>query len=129
MGRKKKRRVLIIDDEVTLTRLLQLNLEQTGAYEVRAENQGARALVTAREFHPDVILCDVVMPDMGGGEVAAQIHADAALQDTPVIFLTAVVSKEETTARGGVIGGHPYLAKPASLEEVVSCIEQHVKKK
>ena len=128
MGKKKKRRILIIDDEVTLTRLLQLNLERTGAYEVRVENWGARGVAAAHEFHPDLILCDVVMPDMEGGEVVAQLRADPSLQETPVVFLTAVVSKQEAEARGGVIGGHPYLAKPSSIEEVVRCIEQHVKK-
>ena len=127
MSKKKQRRILIIDDEVTFTRLLQLNLEQLGAYTVRVENQGTQALAAAREFHPDMIFCDVIMPEIGGGEVAAQIHADAALAQTPIVFLTAVVSKQEASARGGMIGGHPYLAKPATVEEVVHCIEQQIK--
>ena len=129
MSQARKRRILIIDDEAALARLLQLNLEQTGAYEVRTEERGAHGLAAARAFRPDLILCDLIMPDLGGGAVAAQIQADADLQETPVVFLTAVVSKQEAAAYGGVLDGHPCLAKPASLEEVVQCIERHVKKK
>ncbi|MBI4323241.1 MAG: response regulator [Candidatus Omnitrophica bacterium] len=121
-----KKRILIVDDEVGLTRLLKLNLEQTGAYEVRTENQGSRALAAAREFRPDLILCDVIMPDMEGSEVAAQLQADPSLAATPIVFLTAVVSREEVEAQGGLIGGRPFLAKPAPVEKIVACIEQHL---
>jgi CheY-like chemotaxis protein len=71
-----KKRILLIDDDPSFTRLLKLNLEETGAYEVRTENRGTAALTAAREFKPDLILLDVVMPDMGGGDVAFQIGAD-----------------------------------------------------
>ncbi len=121
-----KKRILIIDDEVGLTRLLKLNLEQTGAYEVRTENQGSRALAAAREFRPDLILCDVIMPDLEGSDVASQIKADPVLTATPLVFVTAVVSREEVEAQGGVIGGHPFLAKPVTVEKVVEYIEQHL---
>lgn len=121
-----KKRILIIDDETGLTRLLKLNLEQTGTYEVRTENQGSHALAAAREFRPDLILCDVIMPDMEGSDVAAQIQADPSLADTPLVFLTAVVSREEVEAQGGVIGGHPFLAKPVTVDKIVECIEQHL---
>ena len=124
MNKKQQRRILIIDDEVTFARLLQLNLEQLGGYAVRVENQGAQALAAARDFHPDMIFCDIIMPDIGGGAVADQIRADAALAQTPIVFLTAVVSKQEASERGGLIGGHPCLAKPATIEDVVRCIEQ-----
>ena len=121
-----KKRILIIDDEVTLTRLLALNLQQSGDYEVRTENRGRQGLAAARAFRPDVILLDVIMPDISGGDVAAQLQADPRLCDTPVIFLTAVVSQQEVQDRGGLIGGRPYLAKPASVEDIIACIEQHL---
>src|SRR2546423_5120830 len=57
-----KRRILVVDDETSITRLLKLNLEQTGSYEVREENLGARVLEAAREFKPDLVLLDVMMP-------------------------------------------------------------------
>lgn len=123
-----KKRILIIDDEASVTRLLKLNLEQTGAYEVREEHQGTRGLAAAREFQPDLILLDVTMPDLDGREVAAQIQADGRTKDTPIVFLTAVAAKKGAGARGGSMGGHPCLTKPVTIEDVISCIEQDLRK-
>ncbi|MBI4590734.1 MAG: response regulator [Candidatus Rokubacteria bacterium] len=117
-----KKRILLIDDEPSFTRMLRLNLERTGTYEVREENRGAQGLAAAREFKPDLILLDVIMPDADGGTVAAQIKADQSLKNTPVVFLTAVVTKKEE----GVIGGRPFIAKPVSANEVIGCIEKHL---
>lgn len=121
-----KKRILIIDDEVSFTRLLKLNLEQTGAYEVRAENKGKRGLDAARAFQPDLILLDVMMPDLDGGEVASQIRADEDVKHTTIVFLTAAASKKETAAGGGLIGGHPFIAKPVSVKGVIDCIEKYL---
>lgn len=121
-----KKRILIIDDEAGFTRLLKLNLEDTGDYEVRVENQPANAFEAAREFKPDLILLDVLMPGMDGGDVSARLQASSSTRSIPIVFLTAAVRKEEVGAHGGRIGGFPYLAKPADLPEVVSCIERHV---
>ena len=93
-----KKRILVVDDETSITRLLKLNLEQTGNYEVREENFGARVLEAAREFKPDLVLLDVMLPDMDGGDVAAGLKQDPALRKTPVVFLTAAVKKEELGA-------------------------------
>ena len=90
-----KKRILIIDDEAGLTRLLKLNLEQTGAYEVRTENRGLQGVAAAKAFRPDLILCDVIMPDLEGSDLAVQFKEDPALAATPFVFLTAVVSREE----------------------------------
>lgn len=121
-----KKRILLVDDEATITRTLKLYLEGTGAYEVRAENRGSAAVQAAREFQPDLILLDVAMPDMDGGEVAAQLRADDALKGTPIVFLTALVKKREVAASGGDIGGYPYIAKPLEPEKVVEVIENHI---
>ena len=121
-----KKRILLIDDEVGLTRLLKLNLEQTGQYEVWTENQGAKGIEAARDFRPDLILCDIIMPDLEGPEVAAKIQADPLLAKTPLVFMTAVVSREEVEARGGMIGGHPFIAKPVTVDKILECIGQHL---
>lgn len=120
-------RVLLIDDEAGLTRLLRLNLEQAGGYEVWTENQGRLAYEVARRVQPDIIFCDIIMPDMSGTEVAAQIKADPALAHVPLIFLTAAVSREEVEDRGGMIGGHAFIAKPVEVGHVIACIEKHVR--
>ncbi len=123
-----KKRILLIDDEPDATRLLKLNLEHTGAYEVREESRAEHALAAAREFKPDLILLDVMMPNIDGGEVVAQLKADEELRDTPVVFLTAVVSKEEAEQHKSMIGGQPFIAKPVSSEEVMESIEKYLRK-
>ena len=121
-----EKKILVVDDEPTITRLLKLNLEKTGAYIVREENLGAKAHPAAREFKPDIILLDVMMPDMDGGDVAAQIKADPLLKNIPIVFLTAAVKKDELTAHGGIIGGFPYIAKPLDVKGVLEIIERHL---
>src|SRR6185503_7898156 len=86
-----KKRVLVIDDEASFARMVKLNLEKTGEFEVRVENKANYAVSTAREFRPDLILLDVIMPAMDGGDVSNQIKRDRTLRDIPLIFLTATV--------------------------------------
>lgn len=118
----KKKKILLVDDERSFTRVLKLYLEKTGTYEVRDENRGEMALAAARQFKPDLILLDIVMPDMDGGEIASNIIADETLKNTPIVFLTAAVAKDEE----GMISGRPFIAKPANAEEVVECIEKNI---
>jgi len=121
-----KKRILIIDDEASFTRMVKLNLEKTGDFEVREENRAAFAVTAAREFKPDLILLDVIMPTMDGGDVAAQIQKDRHLRDTPIIFLTATVSKREAGAGGLNSGGSLFLAKPVSLDHLITCINENI---
>src|SRR5881628_113013 len=121
-----RKRILVVDDEIGFTRLLKLNLEQTNNYEVRVENWPERALMTAREFRPDLILLDMVMPRMFGGDVAAGLRADASLAATPIVFFTATVSRTGLKKHDGIISGFPFLAKPSSVEEVIQQIEQRL---
>jgi CheY-like chemotaxis protein len=121
---ERKRRILLVDDEPSFTRLMKLNLEANGPYDVQVENDGRRALNAARSFRPDLIFLDVIMPDADGGEIASQLRADASLKNTPIVFLTAVVSKNEVIEHGAVIGGQTFLAKPVSFEDVKRTIEK-----
>ena len=121
-----KRRILLIDDEETFARSMKSYLELTGRYEVRMEHDSRQALQAAREFQPDLILLDVIMPQGDGGHVAAQIRGDQRVKEAPVVFLTAVVSRDETSAQHGIIGGHQFLAKPVTGKEVLACIEQQL---
>ena len=124
----KKKRILLIDDEVGFTRLFKLNLEQRPDYEVRVENWADRALSTAREFRPDLVLLDVIMPRMIGNDVAARLRSDAALKRIPIVFLSAVGGRKTTEAPTRALDGFPYIAKPASLEELIEGIERHLPK-
>jgi DNA-binding response OmpR family regulator len=123
-----KKKILVVDDEVGMTRMLKRNLEATGRYDVRTENSGAVAITAACEFQPDLILLDVMMPGVGGDEVAAQLKEDKMLCRVPIVFLSAIVKKEETQSTGGNIGGMTFLAKPVKLDDLITCIENHLGK-
>lgn len=119
------KKILIVDDEAGFTRLMKLTLQKTGPYEVTEENDGARAWETARRVKPDLILMDIVMPRVDGGDAAARIRKDPELCRIPIVFLTAIVSKKETVP-GGLIGGFPFLSKPVSLDALIACINENI---
>ena len=122
-----KKRILAVDDEPAFTRMIKLNLEQTGRYEVRTENLGRNAIEAAREFRPDLILLDVMMPGVLGSEIAAQLQADPALRAIKFVFLTAVVTKGEALRSSGQIGGQTFVAKPISADDLCRVIEDHLR--
>lgn len=117
------KKILVIDDEPAITRLVKLNLERTGNYEVRTENHGSLAITAARQFKPDLILLDVIMPDMDGDEVSSQLRDAPDLADIKIVFLTAIVTRDETQA-GSLIGGYQFLAKPVLTKELIEMIEK-----
>jgi len=122
---KEKPRILMIDNSRDFTRAAKLALERTGRYSIWEENEPARAHQTAQRVQPDLILLDIAMPETDGGEVAARIESDPTLHRTPVVFLTALVTKAE--ARSGLqIQGHPFLAKPISIPELIAGIERYL---
>ena len=123
-----KKKILIIDDEVDLTRMVKLNLEATDRYEVGIENKGANSLNAIKVFKPDLVFLDIVMPDADGTNVVQQIKEDKETRHIPVVFLTALVKKEEVKGSSSVIGGYPFLAKPVSTKELIACIEQNLGK-
>lgn len=122
------KKILIIDDEAAFTYLVKLNLEKTGKYDVRVENKGALGLPAAIEFKPDMIFLDIVMPDMDGSDVAMQLSENPVTRDVPVVFLTAIVEKEEVDDNDSVIGGRKFLAKPVKVDELINCIEGTLRK-
>ena len=122
---KEKRRVLIVDDDADSTHLVKILLEKTGNYLVLEENDADAAHQSARNFRPDAILLDIMMPKTDGSEVAAQIEADSELRSTPIIFLTALVTDSETKA-GLRIEGHRSLSKPINIPELIEQIEESV---
>ena len=124
-GTKERVRILIVDNDSDTTHLVKVLLERTGHYLVLEENDAAKAHQSALDFRPDLILLDIVMPETDGGEVAARIEADPELKNTPIIFLTALVTRAE--AKSGLnIQGHSFLAKPVSIPELINAIEEHL---
>lgn len=109
-------RILVVDDEATLTDLLQMALRYEGC-EVRTAATGHAAVRTAKEFQPDAIILDVMLPDLDGFEVLRRVRGQAP--EVPVLFLTARDAVEDRIA-GLTAGGDDYVTKPFSLEEVVA---------
>jgi two-component system, OmpR family, response regulator len=113
-----KRRVLVVDDEEYITDLLSTSLRFQG-FEVDTAGAGFDALSRVASFDPDLVLMDVMMPDIDGFEVCRRMRSDGDLR--PVIFLTARDTKDDMLS-GFTKGGDDYITKPFSLEEVVARI-------
>ncbi|MPZ85019.1 MAG: response regulator [Actinophytocola sp.] len=107
-------RVLVVDDEATLAELVSMALRLEG-WDVRSAQDGLAAVRTAREFRPDAVVLDVMLPDIDGLEVLRRMRADSPA--LPVLFLTAKDAVEDRIA-GLTAGGDDYVTKPFSLEEV-----------
>ena len=121
-----KKRILVVDNEPAMTRLIRVILEKTGRYEVRTENLGRRVIEAAREFRPDLILLDVMMPGMLGSEIAALLEADPELRAIKFVFLTSMVSKEEALRSNSQVGGHVFVAKPISPDDLCKAVEEYL---
>ena len=122
---EQNRRILIVDDDRDGTHLIKSLLEKISHYVVLEENDAAKAHERARDFRPDLILLDMMMPQIDGRDIAAQIDADPELQRTPIIFLTALATKAEAKA-GISFQGHPVLAKPINILELINRIEENL---
>lgn len=116
-------RILIVDDESNFVRLLKLTLEGMGRFRVREENDGTRALEAVREFMPDLVLLDLIMPKMDGAEIARQIRADPVFGDTPILFLSGAVLKAGGSMQ---VAGFPALSKPIAVSELAAAIDAHL---
>ena len=111
-----KIRVLVVDDETTLTDLLSMALHYED-WDVRTADTGQKALTLAREFRPDVVVLDIMLPDIDGLKVLSRLRGDGF--EAPVLFLTAKDALDDRVA-GLTAGGDDYVTKPFSLEELVA---------
>ena len=109
-------RVLVVDDEPNLTELLSMALRYEG-WEVRTAASGLQAVRAAKDFAPDAVVLDMMLPDFDGMEVLRRMRG--ADPNVPVLFLTAKDAVEDRVA-GLTAGGDDYVTKPFSLEEVVA---------
>ncbi len=117
-----KKRVLLIDDDAAVVSYLVVKLSKI--YEVTSTTDPRQAVALARIDMPDVVLCDIDMPEMCGGDVAAALAAEAKTSHIPLIYLTALVSPEETRDLEGQVGGRPGVSKRATLAELVARIDE-----
>ena len=120
---KDKKRILVVDDEETVTRMLKLNLEETGDFEVAVENSSLHVLHAVRTFHPDLIILDILMPEMTGDYVAQKLRDVAALKDIPIIFLTAIGQKPPDPT---LTEQDPVIRKPVDTLQLVRLINERI---
>ncbi|MDO8482712.1 MAG: response regulator [bacterium] len=123
---EEKKRILVVDDKASDTSLVKQYLERTNEYVVREENNSEAALAAAEEFQPHLILLDVMMPGIDGGDLVTCFQKSQKLKAVPIVFLTAFVTKRQVEEAGGEIGGFPFLAKPVVLEELRACLKHHL---
>ena len=114
-------KILIVDDDVETLRLVGLMLQRQG-YKIVAANNGAQAIASAKMEQPDLILLDIMMPDMDGYEVTKQIRSDIAIQKIPIIMFTAKGMVDDKV-EGFDAGVDDYLTKPTHPAELTA----HVK--
>lgn len=119
-------RILIVDDNRPLGRLVGIRLEQTGHYTVRVEQMPQVAIRAAREFQPQLLLLDVDMPGMNGPELQRAILKEPGFSHVPVIFLTSLISSDEAGEREIMSNGSRFLSKSASIEVVHRCISRAI---
>lgn len=121
------RKILIVDDEKDILELLSYNLEKEG-YKVKVANNGRKAVEIAREFIPDLILLDIMMPEQDGVETCRQLRMINELNETFIIFLTAR-SEEYSEVAGFEAGGDDYLNKPIKPRALISRLKAMFRRK
>lgn len=117
-------KVLVVDDDEVIVRLLELNFELEG-HEVASVLDGRQAIERIAEVAPDVVLLDVMMPELDGYRVCAQLREDPAFARLPIVFLSAR-AQEADIARGTEVGGDAYVTKPFDPLELVQLVERLV---
>ena len=115
-------KILAVDDDPVIQRLLEVNLEMEG-YVVELAGDGEEALQRAREFRPDVILLDVMMPKMDGWAVCRALRADDQFADTPIVFLSAR-AQDSDVERGTEIGADAYITKPFDPIDLLDLVSE-----
>lgn len=118
-----RKKILIIDDEKDYGKMVKINLEDSGLFEVQAVSESTEGVQAARAFQPDLILLDIIMPDMPGPALATQLKEDSRTKDIPIAFLTATISREEQQAsKTGTIGEYPVISKPVGTQGLIRFI-------
>ncbi len=119
------KKVLVIDDEEDFCFFVRENLMNSGRFDVVIANSGGRGVELAETESPDIILLDMMMPDMSGEEVLEELKGSRHTAGIPVVFLTALVTREDTgDASFKKIGDSYFIAKPVRTRELIGAIDQ-----
>ncbi|MDD5775722.1 MAG: response regulator [Candidatus Omnitrophica bacterium] len=121
-----KKRIFLVDDEADFCFFLAKNLEARGDLQVEVFTDARGLLDRMNASVPDLVVLDVMMPGMDGGDIASRLNQDARTKDIPVIFLTSIVKEEEASQSKGLIGGWRYVSKPVKIEALLALIDRMI---
>ena len=116
------RRILIVDDERDFCDFVKMALETADDFKVSVCSDSLKAVECVRELRPDLLLLDLMMPGVGGSQIADELRNNSDTQDIPIIFLTALVTEEETKENRSVIAGSYFISKPVEIKRLVFLI-------
>jgi two-component system alkaline phosphatase synthesis response regulator PhoP len=117
------KKILLIDREPGVTRLIKRALEKTGKYWIKEEHDSEFALQSARWFQPDLILLDTMTTSPDREQLAKRMQTDTALRATPLVCLSSL-KPESQMVSGGILSGYSFFAAPIRVEEVLRGVEQ-----
>jgi len=123
-----RKNILIVDDEQDVLLVLEKGLTAEG-YSVITASSGNDAISLAKSRRPDLIILDVLMPDMEGPEVKRKLKEDPETKDIPLIFLTGMFPKREDDQDGRIVAGYVLFEKPYDILKLVFAIEQLLREK
>lgn len=113
-----KRKALLVDDDEELLELIRDALEADGRFEIRTANNGFDAGMMVKDYHPDVVVLDVMLPDINGKEVCQRIRSDPTLEDVRIVCISGMV-EEDKIAELKESGANDFLQKPFEVEQLV----------
>ena len=113
-----KRKVLIVDDDEELVELLVDVFERDGRFDIRTANNGFDAGMLVKEFRPDVVVLDVMLPDINGKEVCQRVRSDSSLDDVQIICISGMVEAEKV-ADLKLAGANDFIQKPFAVEKLI----------
>ena len=122
------KKILVVDDEPYIVKTLAARLKANG-FDVFTANDGVQGFAKVKEVMPDLIIVDVMMPNMDGPTMVENLRSESSTSHIPVIFLTALVKKEEEKAQKNLIGGNYFMAKPYNPTELLIMVKKLLDKK
>ena len=121
-----KNKILVVDDEPDVNELLSVRLRNNG-YEVFKARNGKEAIVIAVRENPDLILLDILMPELDGAATAALLRENPVTKAIPIVFITCLFTKEDE-AKGSIRGGTYFVAKPYDADELLKVVKENIRK-
>jgi len=122
-----KKKILVVEDELTSQQLIQFHLNNTGEYEVKILADGKQTLAAANAYSPDLILLDIIIPDTSGIDISRALASQANLKDIPVVFITGLVTEDEVASQDGIFYNRPCLAKPITKDKLLDCVRKNIR--